>query len=659
MNRGTVILLALAILIAHTFAIHQTPDGGDIAETYDLAHVAYRLGRNLAYEGAAVWNPGGAAVESYPSPAWVMLSALAARLYLSPILVTQAVGLCSALATIFVLAQFSPKRTSGLIAPVLLATSGSAAAAAMCGTETALAMGLVTTAFLAFERGYGRTLALALSLLIVTRPEGVCILLFLWACEGRWRPESENGVRPPRWNSYRLPFVLAAAGLCARRWLCGNWLSPFTAPLFELDLERWRLGAQYFSSFVVASGSGLLVLAVVLSQCAGRLSALGGRALALAALWWALVVLTGGDGLPFWNALVPVLPLFFLAVQECLRQWMDERESLTWVVWPLLLVSAIASLLVSKVPGDFGPLPLEEPLTAWQTPRGELARAYPRPLGRLGLIEEIRSVEHLRALGVFLRDRVAPDAVIMTSRPGAIGYLSRKQVLDLSGRAWPLPGQERTASWRGVTHVDVVKSLTPEVDYIVPVIGTLSESEEPADFLVSWLERYDTVGPTEERVREMLAALQDFMLISVPVPARSRKPREPSERPFRLLQRMEPGMIPVLELELLELEGAGARLRVRVRHEGHQQVVDLCARAVTAGGEELYLSPTGSWKAAGPLDARTSLLIFPTGARSIELLAAPVPAELRGAELEVWLHNPGMPPEAPLAPVGASVSRKL
>src|SRR5512134_226939 len=72
MNRGTVILLALAILLAHTFAIHQTPQAGDIAAPYEIAHVAYRLGRNLVHEGAALWNPGGLPVESYPSALWVL-----------------------------------------------------------------------------------------------------------------------------------------------------------------------------------------------------------------------------------------------------------------------------------------------------------------------------------------------------------------------------------------------------------------------------------------------------------------------------------------------------------------------------------------------------------------------------------------------------------
>jgi len=653
MNRGTVILLALAILIAHTFAIHQSP-AGDIARPYEIAHVAYRLGRNLVYEGAALWNTGGPPVESYPSALWVLVSAMAARVYLSPMMVTQALGLCSALATVVVLAQFSPKRTSGLIAPVMLAASGSAAAAALSGTEAALAMWFSTSAFLAFERGWWRTLALALALLVLTRPEGSAVLLLLLVFEGLLRPRGAHERRAPRWRAFVLPGVVVGATLVARRALTGSWLSPFAAPLLEVEPARWRIGAEYLASFVFSSGFGLLFLAVILSLCAGRSSAMGTRSLALAGLWWAVVALSGGDELPFWNALVPVLPLFFLGVQECLRVWMDERASLARAVWPLLCASLIAAFLVSRVPADLGPLRIEGLLARWQTPRGELAAAFPRPLGRLGLLEEVRAVEHLRTVGVFLRQRVGADAVILTAWPGAIGYLSRKEVLDLAGRAWPLPGHERPLSWRGVSRVDVVASLSSDVDYIVPVIGTLNLKAAPGNFLIGWLERYDTIGHTERRFRELLKALSAFMLVSVPVPAESSAPSEPSERPFFLLQRREIEMIPVLTLEVED-----DVVRVLARHEGHQQVVDLCVRATRSDGEELYLSPPGAWLRAPPLDARTSLLIFPTGTRAIELIEARVPAELHGANVTAWLHNPGMRPEGPLSPVGSPVTGKL
>jgi hypothetical protein len=648
MNRGTVVLLALAILLAHTFAIHQTPEG-DFGEPYEIAHVSYRLGRNLVYEGTALWNPDGrSAAESYPSTSWVLLAALAARLYLSPILFAQVVGLVSVLGTAIVLAQFSPKRTAGLIAPLLLAASGSAAASALSGTEASLAMFLTTLAFLAFERGWARILSGALALLLLTRPEGLCTLALLGAGEFAWRPRGEHAPRRALAGAYVLPLALVAGAALLRRVFTGSWVSPFAAPLLEPDPERWNLGLHYLASFAVSSGFGLLFLVVILSLAAGRTRSTGGRALALAGAWWSVVVLSGGDGLPFWNALVPVLPLFFLGVQECLRAWMDERAGVARVAWPILLASVLASFAVSKVPGNVGPLPLAEPLTRWQTPHAELARAYPRPLGRLGLLEEIRGVKLLRTLGVFLRDRVGADASILTAWPGTIGYLSRKEVFDLAGRVWPLPGEGRPHSWRGVKRFDVVATL-PDVDYIVPVIGSTSEIDAPSDLLGAWLAMYDVVGATPEREGELLSSLGDYHLISVPVPAESRRPHEPSERPFPLLERKSLELTPSLELEI-----EGQVLRVLLRHEGHQQVVDLCVRA-RRGRDDLYLRPTGGWTSDGPLDARTSVLVFPTGTRAILLIEARVPPELAGARVSAWLHNPGMLPDAPLAPVGHAV----
>lgn len=647
MNRGTVVFLALAILLAHAFAIHQTPDG-DFAAPYELAHVAYRIGRNFVYEGVARWNPGGPPTDSYPSLAWIALSAIAARLYLYPTILSQAVDLFCALATVVVLAQFSPKRSAGLIAPTLLALSGSAAAAALSGTEAALAMLLVTASFLAFERGWLRAFALASSLLVLTRPEGVVVVGVLLACEFLARPRTEHARRRPLLRAFLAPLVGLGFALLVRQWMTGSWLSAHAAPLFEVDLQRWKLGALYLAGFASASGFLLLVLAVVLSLCAARLGAMALRALAVVLGWCLVLAASGGDGLPFWISLVPVLPLFFLVVQEALREWMDRTAVLERVVWPVLFVTAGAALLASKVPGDVGPLRLEGPLTRWQTPSGPLASAYPRPFGRLGLLEEIRAVEHLRTLGVFLSDRVADDAVILTRWPGAIGYLSRKEVLDLSGRTSPLPGATRTLSWNGSPPVDLVAALSSQADYLVPVLGTLSETAAPGDFLRQWLERQDTVGPSEERVRELQRALIGYELTCVPVPHRSSRPHEPSERPFPLLQRRSRRQAP--ELTLVPGE---ERVAVLVRHTGHQQVADLCVQWSGADGTTAYLRPTGGFQPGEPHDARTSLLVHPTATRQVELITfrpPPGPGRLRA-----WLHNPGMRPDAPLAGIGEPV----
>ncbi len=653
MNRGTAVFLALAILLAHTLAIHQTPDG-EFAAPYEIAHVAFRLGRNLVYEGSALWNPGSEPAESYPSQLWIALSALAARLYASPTVLAQAVGLACALASIVVLAQFSPRRTAGLIAPLLLAASGSVAAAAASGTEAPLAMLIATAAFLAFERGAARPLAILLCALLLTRPEALAFLAALALLERFGRPGTVNARRPACWAAFVPPFLLVLVSLLARRVLLGSWLSPFGASFLVRESERWWLGTQYLWSFVYASGFGLLLLALVPSLLARRTSPMAERALILSLAWWLAVLIAGGDGLPFWNALAPVLPLIFLAIQECLREWMDHRAALTVVVWPLLLLSVTASFLVSKVPGDLGPLPIEGALTRWQQPPETLARAYDRrPLGRLGLLDEIRTVEHLRPLGVFLRDKVEADATIATLWPGAIGYLSRKEVYDLLGRAWPLPGEQRSRSWRGVQQVDPIGALARPADYLVPAVGTLPESSAPGDILRHWLQHYD-VSEESELSRRLIIALRGYELVCVPVPAKSENPREPSERAFPLLRSKELGLSPALSIEVEDQS-----FRVLVSHEGHQQVVDLHVQLSDDRGGRWSLRPTGEWTRWVTVDARTSVLLYPTGPRRIRMVEAKLPAGVPALKLTAWLHNPGMRPEAALSQVGAPFSIEL
>jgi len=177
-------------------------------------------------------------------------------------------------------------------------------------------------------------------------------------------------------------------------------------------------------------------------------------------------------------------------------------------------------------------------------------------------------------------------------------------------------------------------------------------------------------------MRELRKALNGFMLVSVPVPVDAanveaeRLPPRPgaNRRDLQsriqvalLLQRKEREMIPSLSLEVED-----GVVRVLARHDGHQQVVDLCVRATRSDGEEYFLTPPGVWRLldrtdprSEPLDARTSLLIFGTGQRSIELIEARVPEELRGARLTAWLHNPGMRPDGLLSPVGVPVNEDL
>ena len=67
MNRSLVLLVAMSVLVAHSLAL-RTDAAGALAPPYDQAFIAFRVARNLVFEGSWSWGPGVAGIDSYPSP---------------------------------------------------------------------------------------------------------------------------------------------------------------------------------------------------------------------------------------------------------------------------------------------------------------------------------------------------------------------------------------------------------------------------------------------------------------------------------------------------------------------------------------------------------------------------------------------------------------
>ncbi len=610
------------------------------------------MARNLVRHGLLTWNPGAITAESYPSALWIAIAAAAEHRYFSPVVITQGLGILCGLGTVVALAQFSAKRMAGLIAPLLLASSGAAAAAGASGTEAPLAMLVVTTAFLAFEWGWKRILALALGLLVATRPEGFPLAIAFLILERFDRPVNRQGLRRPslvRW--YVVPLVACLGMLAYRMLVLDSALSPFGRTIATFDGERILLGLAYLESYFVCSGSAPLLVLPAGLLLTGRLPGRARRALLLFFVWAAVVAWGGGDGLPFWNGLAAVVPLSLLSIQGSITWIMDRWRRFFAIGWALLALAFGFSFLTSKVPGDIGPLPLEEIHRTWMRPSPTLAAAYDRPLGRLGLLQEIREVEHLRPLGIFLRDNVKDPSSIATFWPGAVGYLSRKRIYDLLGRAYPTQGSLTTVSWRGRKRVDLVREIERGADYIVPLIGALAEGMTATDFVESWQKRFDADPPSDERMRQLITALGQYELVSVPVPDQGQEAESPATNPFLLLRKKELELTPRVEAGL-----EGGVLEVLVHHRGHHQVVDLVVRATGATGEEFRLRPTGEWIAEGEkVAARTSILLYETGPRPILLLRGELPAGVETGTLHVQLHNPGMRSSGALSTVSAPV----
>jgi hypothetical protein len=635
MNRTLALFLTLVTLLAHTLAIHKDSIG-EIAPPYDQAHVAYRLGRNFVESGSVAWDPGLPPGESYPSPLWVGVAAFAERIYLGVTSFCQLVGMLSALFAVLVLAQFSPVRLAGVIAPVLFVASGGIAAAAGSGMETAFFTLLVTASFLAFERRRPVLLGILLALTCATRPEGALFPLALFVLEVAGAVRARVP-RRPLWWSFVPPALVSALIVAVRYSTLGHFLSPWTSSLLEIDVDRWKRGLVYLGDFALSSGWTILLVFPLWFGLRGRLTGTGRRALLLAVAWAAMIAAGGGGALPFFAALVPSFAILLIAIQESMTLALDSgRRGAPQLTWALFLCGLAASFLGSKYPGDLGQLKLERLHRAWMTPHSTPRFGYQQQLGRLGLAEEIDATQRLRSLGIFLRGQLDPQHTVLTPWPGAVGYLSRLRVIDMLGRTTPPPGHDRVLPWTGMPRADVLAALSQAPDYIVPMIAWRQPVPEARDIAANWARELDIDPDDPRRAPHIRDELRTYELITVPIPLGNSSAPDRPKRPFYLLRRKALGLAPVLSVEL-----EGKQFRITVAHRAHEQLVDLRVLLRDAAGELHSMLPTGGFIDGSSACARRSIVLYPTGTRRIELAVGELPDNIDAVELRAVLRNPG------------------
>jgi len=646
MNRTTVLILALVLFLAHILALHQGQLGA-FALPADIAHVNYQVGRNLVHGQGSVWWPGGtpAAIleEGGTSLVWTLLAAWSEFWNWSPVRTSSAVGIIAALLAVVWTARLSRSRLVGMTAMVLLVVSGPFASSAADGTETAFFTSLVVLSLLALERRRSTWLGCSLALLVLTGSLGAPLALgFLLAALHIGRTEG-----PPisLARSFLPPAVALGVLVVGRLSHGAPALTPDLAHLLALDKAQAMVGLATLESMVRGTIAPLLVLLPLLQLVLGHLSGTGKRALGLGLLWVLLVVLTGASDRPMHAVFVPALPLLFLSVQEAFVSGLDRRPQLEGLAWAGLSIACLGSMLASKNPGDLGPLATESALEAMAENRPALVEAWSRETsGRAHLVEDLQDGERLRALGLFLRDQVSADARILTPWPGAIGYLSRRQVVDLLGR---VPGRDASAeSWRGPRRVDVVEALAARPEYVVPWIESRLRPPTRDELVELLLERHDELGATPERSADLAAALEPYELVSVPIPEREADLTMPAGSPAFLLRLRSLGLSPRLSL-IPDDRAEPSRVTVQVQHDGHHQIAELEVQLELTDGSLVHLRPDGR-SDEGRVRARTETLLFPTGTRRVELFSL----DLTGREVRrvrARLLTPMSDPDDPLS----------
>lgn len=639
MNRTFALLVAAAVLLAHMLAIHVGA-GDALAPPYEVAHAAFRLARNFVQSGEFAWSPGMPNVEGYPSLLWIAISVVPERLHVPVTTFMQVVSSFSALLTTWTLARFSPGRLAGVIAPLLFVASGAAAAAAGSGTEFSLAALLVTSSFLAYEQGRRVRLGLFASLACLTRPEcvGFVVALFVLELLRRRRPAPDGRPRRGMRRAFLAP-MLVVAGVCALRWsLSGHVLSPWAKPLTHLAMWPIAESLAYLRDYFTSTVPAMLIVFPVWYLLRGSLSGLGLRALFLTCAWCAIANVGGGGPqvLPFSLHMMPILAVLLVAVQEAMTHALDSpRRWMEPFVWSAFLTALSLSAVASKFPGDLGPLRVKPLHRAWMTRHAPARFGYEDQLGREGLAEEIDKTERLRGIGLFLRDQLDPRYSVLTPWPGAIGYLSGLRVIDALSRATPMPGMLRAEAWSAIEPRDLIAGLEQDADYIVPTLSDSAVAPTIEEIATRWIAGLDLDPRSPERNARIRGLLDRYEVLTVPA-SRVDVPAQNAVERFHLARRRDLGLSPTLSLEL-----GGADFAVAVEHRSHAQLADLYVWVEAGGGQLWFLAPDGTFTQRAELTARRSLLLYPTGTRTIELVRAALPREFAGAKLHAVLANPG------------------
>lgn len=301
----------------------------------DDAYISYRYAHNVAGGGGLAFNPGGAAVEGFSSPLWLMLLSAWAIVVPMPVLpfIGTAIGLLAFLGLLLVVlraCRSEPAPARGL-AVLLLAVWPGAVFYAATGMETLLFVLCVTAFHLAALEMVPERAGLAAAFLSFwIRPEALWLpvaLLLSVIPLGGWRRLFSR-------RTLRLIAALLAGGalLAALRWLLFAELLPNT---FYAKLPDPGAGLRYVAGFASGAPGVLLLLLAFLGAWFGGLRH---RSLALAGLAWMIApALEGGDWMPHYRFLIPAVVLLTLAALGAARV---PRKPVRWVAACLVLVAA-------------------------------------------------------------------------------------------------------------------------------------------------------------------------------------------------------------------------------------------------------------------------------------------------------------------------------
>ncbi len=411
---------AVILLLHSTFYFHYTSDD---------AYISYRYARNLSDGLGLVWNPGQH-VEGYSNFLWVEIIAGLHRLgadivlsgrWLGFALAAVASGGAYMLTTRLV--DGAAGRIAGLVAALLLASSGTWALWASAGLEPPLFAVLLLVAVMLHlrERDHPLTPASGAvwALVVMARPDALVLVAVtavfkIGDAMARAR-EAHGTLRPLAREIGGLVLWLAAFSAVfgpyfAWRYETYGWLYPNTYyAKVGVGLDQYDRGLRYLASFLEESGGWLLLVVPLAIAMAPLRRAAAIYICALLIAWMGYVAYIGGDSLLRFRFFAPVMPLFYA-----------------------LVLASVAALL-EAMPREHSARRTSQAVVAFVSLAAIAFTLHPSSADSSRIVGERRAVADRVEIGRWLRDNIPGDASVAAVPVGAIAYESRLTVIDMLG----------------------------------------------------------------------------------------------------------------------------------------------------------------------------------------------------------------------------------
>jgi arabinofuranosyltransferase len=426
-----------------------------VNRTLDDAFIFFRYAENIARGKGWVFTEGER-VEAYTSFLWTALLAFggvlgAVKTKMGLIVVSKLGGIVFELGTVWCVADtarlVSPRTRNpcrGVFAVAVLALSAPFAFWSVSGLETPLAALLGTLAvhfqlrdrLVEPQRAVWPRSALLFALGVLTRPE----IFFMFLVSACFQLSLELKARALRANlrsnwlwlgAFAAPCV---AHLLWRHWYYGQWLPNTYYAKVAGDPLTWARGTTYVASALADLGlGGCLVAALIPFVFARRVPVQVVYLLALTSVQLLVIALEGGDWMPAFRFVVPILPVVALLADAGLNEAFDR-----WATRPGRGLTALAACVALGL------------LSYWGL-RSIPASPAPSGFRRWQLVP----VEQAQ-VAQWMNEHLPHRGLLAIAEAGIIPYFTELPVLDLFGLAD-----------RHIAHLPGIRHQKFDVEYVL------------------------------------------------------------------------------------------------------------------------------------------------------------------------------------------------